>query len=66
MELGSKEAYSTILRSRAGTGGSEQRRIAQNTARTAAAVEKASVSLAQLVGKKAEGKAMLPHMPAAY
>lgn len=67
VELGSKDAYSSILRSRyQGAGQTEQKRIVSNTERGAAAGER-SVALLQAIadgGRKA--KPLTPHLPAAF
>jgi hypothetical protein len=65
-DLGSKEAYSAIVRNRfQGAGETEQRRIASNTQRGADAAERSNALLAAIAGAAQGAMGIKPHMPGA-
>ena len=68
LELGSKEAYSAVVKNVIGMSErGEQRQIAANTARTAAAQERSEALLRQIAGNGGgvERRALTPRNPAA-
>jgi hypothetical protein len=67
LELGSKEAYSSIVRSMIGRAEqTEQRKIASNTERTAGAMERSVALLEKIAGSSEEKKPLTPHLAAAF
>ena len=67
MELGSKEAYSTIVRSRLReTTEGDAKRTANNTGMIAEASQRSAVLLTKIADSARAGTPLLPHMPAAF
>jgi hypothetical protein len=66
-ELGSKEAYSSVLKSRAqAIAMTEQRQIAANTAKTAEAGQQSVLLLSKIADARRVDHGLTPHLPAAF